>query len=285
MIAALLACSEYNPTGVKDDPEPGPIEEETDEPVLAAPVALTRAGTAAKRNETVELDGTDSYDPDDDQGVLTFAWELVSSPEGSTATFEATDTARPTFSADTLGTYVASLVVTDEDGLPSTNGALTAIEVVPWETMYVTLSWDTTDLDMDLHLVNPSGGYFTSNDCFFANPIPDWGTPGDAEDDPTLDADSETGGETENVLLPAPDEGVYTIYAHYYQPRDAAKGFVTPSLRVEGEGAVIAEVTGPVMDTEGEVWVAGTLDWATLAFTESTEVTTHADLGGPEYNK
>jgi hypothetical protein len=60
---------------------------------------------------TVTLDGSGSTDANGD--TLTYKWVLLAKPPGSSATLSSTTTAKPTFTADLLGVYVASLVVSD----------------------------------------------------------------------------------------------------------------------------------------------------------------------------
>jgi len=60
---------------------------------------------------TVQLDGTQSWDPDGDP--LTYQWIIVSKPGGSGTALSDPTAARPTFVADVKGTYVAQLVVAD----------------------------------------------------------------------------------------------------------------------------------------------------------------------------
>jgi hypothetical protein len=62
-------------------------------------------------NSTVQLDGSQSYDPDGD--TIAYQWTLLSAPAGSAAMLSDPTSARPTFVADLHGTYVARLVVSD----------------------------------------------------------------------------------------------------------------------------------------------------------------------------
>ena len=60
---------------------------------------------------SVTLDGTNSSDANRDQ--LTFRWVMMSKPTGSAATLSSAVSAKPTFVADKIGTYVISLIVND----------------------------------------------------------------------------------------------------------------------------------------------------------------------------
>jgi hypothetical protein len=62
----------------------------------------------------VQLIGDASSDPDGDQ--LTYAWTFVSRPPGSKAELDAPTFARPRFTADIKGSYVATLLVSDPSG-------------------------------------------------------------------------------------------------------------------------------------------------------------------------
>jgi len=66
---------------------------------------------------TVQLDGGQSFDPDDDP--ITYEWTITSKPDGSLATLSDPTASDPTFDADILGTYITQLVVTDSFGLVS----------------------------------------------------------------------------------------------------------------------------------------------------------------------
>jgi hypothetical protein len=77
----------------------------------SAPVANAGVAQNVTTGSVVTLDGSASADANRD--VLTYSWTLVSRPTSSTATLSSTTSAKPTFSADISGVYLASLVVND----------------------------------------------------------------------------------------------------------------------------------------------------------------------------
>ena len=77
----------------------------------AAPVANAGANQNVTVPVTVTLDGSTSSDANRD--TLTYRWTLVSKPTGSAAALSSATSAKPTFSADVAGVYVASLIVND----------------------------------------------------------------------------------------------------------------------------------------------------------------------------
>lgn len=90
-----------SPPGV----EPGP-------PIFnRAPVARAGADQSVLTNAVVTLDGSNSSDPNSD--ALTYVWALTTKPAGSTAALTDSSSAKPTFTADSAGAYVATLVVND----------------------------------------------------------------------------------------------------------------------------------------------------------------------------
>jgi hypothetical protein len=86
----------------------------------SAPVANAGPDQTAFVRNTVTLDGSSSSDPDGDP--LTFAWSLVSTPPGSSATLSDPTAVMPSFVADRPGNYVAQLIVNDGtvDSAPDT---------------------------------------------------------------------------------------------------------------------------------------------------------------------
>jgi hypothetical protein len=280
-ILVSMSCTDYglNP---KTGGTP-PASEQAPPP--ATPIAVTGPSEQLKRNVVVELDGSGSYDPDDEEAVLEYAWSLDQSPAQSLVNLVSPNTEDPTFSADQVGHYTLDLMVVDEDGQPSLNPASTVVEILGWEDMELVLSWDKPDVDLDLHLIKDGGTYFGIGDCFFANPEPDWGEQGRTTDDPFLLRDDEGTGAGEVIVLAQPEEQIYAVMVAYHSRRDADNPFTTATLSVRAEGQEIANVPGPRFHSDGEVWIAGTLDWRSLSFTMSSAMTNHDTLGGPAYNE
>ena len=79
----------------------------------SAPVANAGADQHFDNEGTeIQLDGSESFDPDGDP--ITYAWAITSRPPFSGATLSNSNDAQPTFVADMLGTYILELVVTDD---------------------------------------------------------------------------------------------------------------------------------------------------------------------------
>jgi len=92
----------------------------------AAPTANAGNNQNVLEQSTVNLDGTQSLDPNGD--AITYAWTMTSRPSNSTAALSNSNSAKPSFAVDKTGTYVISLVVSD--------GALTSLPSTVTVTVY-----------------------------------------------------------------------------------------------------------------------------------------------------
>ncbi len=253
--------------------------------------------------DTATLDGSQSFD-EDARGTMTFDWTLLSSPEGSTVLLEvpeddpATDdveSAFPYFVPDMLGTYRIELVVSDtREGV--SNPAIVNVQAVPPSQLSVTLEWDVSGVDLDLHLVRDGGAYFDragGSDCFSWSPNPDWGDPTSAEDNPVLDRDLDGEGQgpfRETILLPEPADGTYALYIHYYADHVAMDGgndqVADATIDVKVLGRTITEtIATPAPMQAGQVWAVRELTWPAQGLISLGDTyTSHGALNGPDYN-
>lgn len=303
LLSALILTAACEPdTGLQAIPNRAPVAVAF---VFEGPdIDSTKRLGYVVEGEAATLDGSQSFD-EDARGDMAFAWTLLSVPEGSalqvldvpeedpeTDIFEA---AFPTFLPDMLGTYRIELVVSDtREGV--SNPAIVNIQVVPPSQLSVTLEWDVSGVDLDLHVVREGGSYFDlagESDCFSWTPNPDWGDSTSAEDNPQLDRDLDgerQGPFREVVTLPEPGDGTYRIYVHYYADHVAIDGgnnqVADAQIDVKVLGRSIAEtITSPTPIQVGQVWEVRDLDWPSQALnTLGGAYTTHSALGGPEYN-
>lgn len=89
------------------------------------PTAVAGADQSIHAGDVVFLDGSASFDDNTDSGDLIYAWTLEQTPAGSNAVLFDADTATPSFLVDLPGTYLVSLVVTDEGALSSAVATVT----------------------------------------------------------------------------------------------------------------------------------------------------------------
>lgn len=102
----------------------------TVQPVNNPPVARAGDSRTVPVGTRVALDGRGSTDPDGDP--LTYSWTLSNRPTGSSAVLASPTTSEPSFTADTAGTYLVTLVVADSRNLSAaTSITITAVSNSP----------------------------------------------------------------------------------------------------------------------------------------------------------
>ena len=296
VLFVLGACSDYDlyrdkeqslpaegdtapPRPGTDDPEDTGAAPDTDtdteEPVdETAPVANAGVDQWVSPLDTVWLDGRSSYDPGGNE-PLTYQWTLMSKPAGSTvditwfATWE-----QPFFFADLAGDYEFQLNVTNTLGISDPTPDTVVVTAEPSDGFYVQVSWDTSDTDIDLHLLRTSSSaiFDSPDDACFCNTNPSWYNSGTA-DDPSLDWDDIDGYGPETTTIDSPANGDYRILLHFYGENgntscDGPCKSTNITIKVYVAGTLIDTMTG-TMDDAGQVWEAGTFSWPAASVTHT----------------
>jgi hypothetical protein len=83
-----------------------------------APVADAGDDKTVRPDDLVNLDGTASSDSDENY-PLSYTWQIITQPAGSSANLSDADTSTPSFTLDMNGDYTIQLVVTDALGAES----------------------------------------------------------------------------------------------------------------------------------------------------------------------
>ena len=231
------------------------------------PVVMCPGDMSAEVLSTLGLIGSGS---DPDGGPVTFQWTVTQRPTGSSSQPSSPTSATTNFYLDASGTYVLQLCVTDDEA--ETTCCTTELESTPPGTLHIEVLWDDPWGDVDLHLLNvtrvPDDGWFTTDDCYFANQTPDWG-PAGADANPTLDVDDRDGNGPENITIDLnPSTGTYHVGTHYFCDRSAGgSGPTTATVRIFCMGTLAAEYTG--------VDMVNTDDWETVASVDWPSCTVH----------
>jgi len=147
--------------------------EKKSETANQAPTAEAGSNLTISSTSTITLDGSSSYDPDGDP--LTYHWAFDSLPtasalDGSDAPFLVNDTsdAQTSFVADTEGTYIISLIVTDALGDASTPDRVT-VTISSAELPSADAGEDVTKSVGDTVTLDGSGSSdFTGRDLTYA---------------------------------------------------------------------------------------------------------------------
>ncbi len=238
----------------------------------------------------ITFDGSQSY-VTGDHPASRFQWTWYSVPEGSGLEvgtddgFDSPRQERTTFTPPVLGAYMAQLTAQGDTGDPSGNLAVATAFAVDLQGLEFELTWDQDVTDLDLHVINSGdiADYWTDRDCYFGNPSPDWGMPGEGVDNPLYGGDVDDGYGPEAVNIVQPADATYVVAVAYHN--DWGTGATTaPQVDVKLDGAVLHTFEGVPL-SEQDVLFMGTFTWPTEAATDTGQVLTHGGLGGPDYNE
>ena len=131
----------------------GSIAQDTLEILVSdIPVAVAGMDQSIFPGERANLSGRESFDRENDR--LTYQWALISQPNGSQPDFRFTNSSRPIFVPDSLGTYLLSLTV--NDGLSNSIPDTVKISVID---PLISSSKQILAAGMDIS-PNPSSGSF-----------------------------------------------------------------------------------------------------------------------------
>jgi len=164
------------------------------------------------------------------------------------------------FSSDeNVSSGVSVITVTVTNGVVVASDMVTIIVNIPTYGIRVELTWNTSDTDMDAHLIRPSGQYWAiPDDCYWENKNPDWGLSGVTEDNPSLDQDDTDGYGPENITLEQPyEQGIYQYKVHYWN--DYGHGPSIATVIVWINDVKVAEYSKEM--SNNEVWDCFSIEW------------------------
>ena len=166
-LLVLLSCG----GGGGGGETPRTTQLETNQP----PVAIAGPNQNVLTGSIVTLDGSGSYDPNNDS--FTYSWALTQIPNGSTAILSDSKAVRPTFIPNVNGAYVARLIVIDSKPITGNTFNEDSQQYMTSEASYVTVKASTTK-DMFVAMGGSiTLGYLLNNydDCYVARLSRMWG--------------------------------------------------------------------------------------------------------------
>jgi hypothetical protein len=200
-------------------------------PDATYPIAVVTGDTDVNPPSRIPLDGTGSISGDGNDDDLIFAWSIADKPFQSNATVEGENASTTYVDIDIAGTYAVQLVVTDPATGMASAPTRHTITARPVEELYIALTWDKADTDLDLHVV-PNGGMFWSDeDVSFCNPELDWGDEGLA----VFSGEVSDGYGPESVTITGMADTSYHIGVHYFEDNRGASVHATVTVYLNGE--------------------------------------------------
>ena len=224
---------------------------------LTAPASLT-------------LSGANSSSPTNNE--LIYQWSIIKQPIGSNlvltdpngSPLEESDSESTELNdhGDTIkteiiaaGDYQINLIVEDNNGTRSAPAECLFFAEPPSD-IHIELSWEETNADLDLHLLNSETGLFSfDNDCCWCNTNPAWSAV--EEECPLLTQDSERGGAPEITDIEIASDGTYYIRTHYFS--DEGAGRINATIRIYIYGVFEAQYTEAL--EHNQIWETAFIRW------------------------
>ena len=217
---------------------------------MSYPEAVITGETEINPPELVMLDGTDSTKSEDGEEdiPLTYSWEIVDAPAHSNASLVSDHAAVTYLDIDVAGSYTVELKVTDSTGRTSAPAQHT-VRARPVEELYVSLTWNTDNSDVDLHLVPNGGTWFSDDDLSFCQTELNWAIGGSGSH--SGDADDGFGPET--ITITDLVDTSYHIGVHYFSDNGGLTTEATVAVHMNGE----LHTTTSMTLTHNYFWNAG----------------------------
>lgn len=186
-----------------------------------------------------------------------------------------------TFTPGRAGLEVGFFEVrSDDPASPSVRVDLNGVAEPPpieEQDLHIQLEWDSNNCDVDLHFVREGDPIFgCPEDCFYANPNPDWGTAGDWMDDPFLDTDNIQGFGPENINVARLLPGTYRVFLHYYlDSYDGSSSTSTrATVRIYNRGQLLGTFGPQLLDSTGRIWDVARIEWPSAQVTPLGQLST-----------
>ncbi|WP_164856055.1 choice-of-anchor D domain-containing protein [Lujinxingia sediminis] len=225
---------------------------------------------AASPLETIQLNGSDSSDPDGTN--ITYEWSVISRPVGSLSQLQpSTANAQPTLWLDIAGTYEVELVVYDELGMASCESAIVRINAVPEDDVHIQLTWTIPNVpnpqanmrgtDLDLHYLSSTGtwGSMDGSSIWYNYKV---GRVGTQLAGASLDIDDLYGVAPENINHNDPGQGLaYSVGVHYYNANGNGASLAT--VRYYLSQQLVYEYRDKPLTQAKQFWYVGGIVWNT----------------------
>ncbi len=209
------------------------------------------------------LDGSGSTDPEGDLPLL-YKWTLRSKPIGSTTTIAGPEQAVTSMTLDpTLpGEYEVELNVTDSQQVKNCTAARSKVVAAPAQKLLVEMFWNNARTDIDLHVLRTANSQVGAapDDCYYANPTPDWGLAGDSSDDPQFLRDALSGYGPEVLGYVNPIDASYRLVVEFAHDHLDPNPATEVTVRVYEYGVVKGEFK-KTLAARGDVWSVADLQW------------------------